>query len=168
MTRVMLACAVCILLAGSALRFQGVHTLTASRQYEEAYYAMDAATLLQQPRFVPFFPENYGRESAWMYVLAPFMAVFGYEAFGLRLAAALTGILTLAAVYRLGAEVFRSRWAALWTMAGLAVLYWHVHFSHLAWRALLFPCVGALAFALLWRARRTNRPVHWFAAGVLL
>jgi 4-amino-4-deoxy-L-arabinose transferase-like glycosyltransferase len=163
-----LAIAVIILLIGSALRLQGLHTLTTSLNYDEAYYAIDAASLLEQPRLTPFFPENYGRESAWMYVLAPFLAVFGYSAFGLRLAAAFTGILTLAAVYRLGAELFRSRWAALWSMAGLAVLYWHVHFSHLVWRALLFPLVGTLAFAVLWRARRTNRLMHWIAAGLLL
>jgi 4-amino-4-deoxy-L-arabinose transferase-like glycosyltransferase len=163
-----LTIAVIILLVGSALRLQGLYTLTTSLNYDEAYYALDAASLLEHPRLTPFFPDNYGRESAWMYGLAPFLAVFGYSAFGLRLAAAFTGILTLAAVYRLGAELFRSRWAASWSMAGLAVLYWHVHFSHLVWRALLFPLVGTLVFALLWRARRINRTMHWITAGLLL
>ena len=43
-------------------------------------------------------------------------------------------ILTLAAATKLGRELFGRR-GAVWTLAALAGLYWHVHISHLALRA---------------------------------
>ena len=53
-------------------------------------------------------------------------------------------------------------------MATLAVLYWHVHLSHLALRAILLPMVGALTFAVLLRAYRTNHFRYWVSGGLLI
>lgn len=133
--------------------------------YDEAYDAVDALSLLQSPRFTPFFPGNYGRESGWSYLLTPFIAILGGRAFSLRLAAVMVGTLTLVAEYALAREILGRR-GATWATGILAVLYWHVHLSHLALRAILFPPVGALAFAALLRAQRTNALRWWLGSGV--
>ena len=96
----------------------------------------------------------------------PFVAVFGTQALGLRLAATIVGVLTIAVTYRLGAEVL-SRRAAAWTAAILAVFYWPVHLNHLALRANLLPLVRALAFVSLFRARRADKVAPWLVAGAL-
>jgi hypothetical protein len=160
-----LALITAILLLGAALRLHGLGAMLGMTHYDEAYYGVDALSLVTEPRFTPFFPDNFGRESLWMYLLAPSLAVFGGGAFGLRIVAVFTGILTLAAVYRLARELIGSR-GALWAAVALAVLFWHVLASHEAFRALLFPLVGALAFAFLWQARRTARLVFWLIGGV--
>src|SRR5215207_10637560 len=147
---------VVVLLIGFALRLRGLGAMTGMVHYDEAYYGVDALSLLAQPRLTPFFPDNFGRESLWMYLLAPSLAVFGAGSFGLRIVAIFIGTLTLAAVYRLARELLGRR-AALPAMAGLAVLFWHMLASHEAFRALLFPLIGALAFAFLWNAYRTDQ-----------
>ncbi len=162
-----LAVLTAILLIGAALRVRGLDTMLGMAHYDESYYGIDALSLVAQPRLTPFFPANFGRESLWMYILAPSLAIFGGGSFGLRLVAIFTGVLTLAATYRLARELIGRR-GAIWAAAALAVLFWHVLASHEAFRALLFPLVGALAFAYLWGAHRTNRPRLWMAAGVFL
>ena len=158
---------ICVLLAGAIIQFGGLHKMTQMLNYDEAYYSVDALSLLDSPRFEPFFPGNYGREGGWMYVLAPAFAVLGVKPIVPRIVVLMVSFLTLAAVYRLGKEIVGKR-AAIWSMAGLAVLYWHVQIGHLAMRANLFPLVGALAFAALFCAHRRNKLGDWALAGILL
>ena len=152
------------LLLGAALRFNDLGEMRDLLDYDEAYNGLDALSLLEIPRFTPFFEANNGRESLWMYLLAPALELWGAQPFTLRFVAACMGILTLAAVYALARELAGSR-AALWSSGALAVLYWHVHLSHLAFRALLYPLIGTLAIALLLRAQRFNR--GWIGAGFM-
>jgi hypothetical protein len=160
-----------ILLLGMALRVHGLVPMLDMLHYDEAYYAADAISLIHDPRLTPFFPENYGRESLWMYWLTPALSTFleypPGAVFAVRLTAVFTGVLTIAAVYRLGRELLGRR-AGLWAAAALAVLFWHVLMSHQGYRALLYPLVGALAFAFLWAGRRTGKLTHWIAGGVFL
>ncbi len=135
--------------------------------FDESYYAIDAASLLDSPRLTPFFPANNGRESGWMYVLALFIAGLGPTPFAARLAATCLGILAVAATYRLGRELFDTA-TGVSAAAGMAVLYWSVHISHLAMRANVFLLLGVLSLALLFAAHRRNRLRLWVAAGFLL
>lgn len=163
-----------LLLGGVLLRWAALAPMTATMlHYDEAYNAVDALHLLADFRLTPFLPGNFGRESGWVYWLMPFLATLGRGLVAIRFAATVTGILTLAAVYRLGYELFDRRArvggpVAPWSLAVLAVLYWHVHLSHLALRANLFVLVGTLAAALLVRAYHRNRFGAWAAGGLAL
>jgi 4-amino-4-deoxy-L-arabinose transferase-like glycosyltransferase len=157
---------VCILLLGAVLQFEGLGRMTQMLNYDEAYYSVDALSLLNSPRFEAFFPANQGRESGWMYVLAVAYAVFGIQPLVSRIIAMMISFLALAAVYRLGRETIGQR-AAMWSVAGLAVLYWHAQIGHLALRINLFPLVGTIAFAVLFHAYRRNKLGSWVLAGVL-
>lgn len=153
------------LLLGAALRAQHLSTLSTVVFYDEAAYAVDAASLLDTPRLQAYFPANNGREGLWMAWLAPFLGVFGQQPFALRLAAFFIGVLTLAATYRAGAALLGRR-AAAWAVLLLAGLYGHVHLSHMGFRALLYPLLGLLALAALLRAHRRLR--GGWALGLLL
>lgn len=166
-TRRWLLAGVIVLLAGAALRIQSVSVMTDMVNLDEAHYGLDALSLLESPRLVPFFPANFGRESLWMYWLAAVLAVLQPTGFALRVAAVLAGFLILPGLYALVREI-AGRSVAVWSTGALAVLYWHVHLSHVAWRVILFPTVGVLAWAVLWRAWRLNRMWLWAAAGVLM
>jgi 4-amino-4-deoxy-L-arabinose transferase-like glycosyltransferase len=155
-----------VLLLAALLRVQGFAAMQDMTHYDEAYYGVDALSLLQAPRLTPFFPENFGRESLFMYWLAPALAIFGGGAFALRLTALLTGILTIAAVYRLGRELW-GREVGVWAALALAVLFWHILAGHQAFRAHLYPLIGALAFTALFHARRRQRMGGWLIAGSL-
>lgn len=156
---------VALLLVGVALRWAALGDMGAMLHYDEAYNAMDALSLLAHPRLTPFFPGNFGREAGFVYWSLPFVGLIPGSTLAPRLAGTTLGILTLAAATKLGRELFGRR-GAVWTLAALAGLYWHVHISHLALRANLYVLLGTLAAAWLLRAHRTRRPSHWLLAGV--
>jgi 4-amino-4-deoxy-L-arabinose transferase-like glycosyltransferase len=155
-----------ILLVASFLRAHDMALMLDMTHYDEAYYGVDALSLLTQPRLTPFFPDNFGREGLFMYALTPMLAVFGGGALALRLTAFSISVLTVAATYRLGRELL-GRGGGVWAAAVLAVLFWAVLAGHQAFRAHLYPLVGALAFAALFHARRRGGRGAWLLAGVL-
>jgi hypothetical protein len=160
---------VLLLLLGAVLRADGLGRMTAAGllHYDEAFYGADAMSLLSNPRLVPFFAENNGRESGWMYLLLPMMATLGATDFAMRVTQFFLAMLLLAAVYRLAAQVLGGR-AALWAMAGLAVLYWPVQAAHIAFRGNMYPLWAALAAWAFVRAWPRNTVRAWALCGVLL
>jgi 4-amino-4-deoxy-L-arabinose transferase-like glycosyltransferase len=158
---------VAIILWGASLRWAQLSAMTDMLNSDEAANGLDALSLIQSPRLVPFFSSYTGRESGWHYWLMPFLLAFGLRPLAIRLAATMIGILTLAAMYSLSKELLPRR-AAVWTTAVLAILYWHIHFSQIGFRAILLPLLGALAMGLLLRAQRTNKLKVWLGAGIML
>jgi dolichyl-phosphate-mannose-protein mannosyltransferase len=152
---------------GALLRFYLLARMAVMLNFDEAYDAVDALSLIHSPRLVAFFPANYGRESGFMYYLAAWIKLPGAQPFILRVAVVLIGVLTLAAVYRLARELVNRR-VAMWSVGALGVLYWHVHLSHIVLRAILFPLTAALALAFLLAAHRANRMRLWLAGGLCL
>ena len=155
---------VCLLALGFWLRTAHLGSMSQLLHHDEAWYALNAVDLIEHPRFVTFFPENYGRESSWMYVLAGWMLTVGRGIAELRLLAALVGVLTLAATYRLARELFGVG-AGLGALAALTVLFWHVMISSHVVRlnfALLLVALAGLAWA---RAVRRGGTGRWIRAG---
>ncbi len=162
-TRTLWLVTLAVLLA-AALRWPIIPAMRRLMTPDEAYYILDAASLIDAPRLTPFFPGNDGRESGFMYLLAPFILGLGDWLFAGRITAAFIGVLAVAMTYRLSADLFGRR-AGLFAALGLATLYWHVHLSHLVFRAMLMPLFGALAFLLLWRALKWGGLRRWTIAG---
>ena len=158
---------VAILLVGAFLRWAQLAAMAEMLNSDEAANGLDALSLIQSPRLTPFFSSYTGRESGWHYWLIPYLTTLGARPFSIRLAATMAGIMTLAAMYFLGREILPRR-AALWSTAALAVLYWHVHLSHVGFRAILFPLIGSLEMGLLLRAYRINTLGAWLRAGIML
>ncbi|MGB7340180.1 MAG: hypothetical protein WBC91_14885 [Phototrophicaceae bacterium] len=152
------------LLLGTALRFYGLSEMQTILHSDEAYYGLDALSLVENPRLQAYFPANTGREGLWMNLLAPMVARLGATPLALRITSALVGITTLAAMYWLAREVYGK--GAIWSVGALAVLYWHVHLSHIGFRVITMMLFGALGFATLLRARRIRR--GWWLAGILI
>ena len=156
-----------VFLLGVFLRWVSLPAMGTMLHHDEAWNGIDALSIAKNPRFTPFLFNNFGRESGWAYWLIPYMLVFGADPFGIRLAATTLGILTLVVIYRAGREFYGTE-GALWTMAAMAVFYWHVHFSYQALRAQLYVFLGTLTVALLLRAQRANRLRVWIAGGACL
>lgn len=158
------AVVVFIILAGVYLRWASLLPMSSLVHYDEAWNWGDAAEIIANPHFTPFFPGNFGREAGWIYLLALFGSVLGASIFTIRFTATITGILTLAAAYRLGSELFNKQ-VGLWVLAILSVFYWHVHLSQLALRANLFVLLGTLTLGWLLTAYRTNQLGKWLLGG---
>jgi len=158
---------VTILLIGAWLRADGLSAMRDMLQYDEAYYAVDALSLIQHPHLQVFFPANTGREGLWINLLAPAIALWGAQPFTLRVMAWWINVLTIAAIGRLGYVVLKGR-GGLWAMLAYSGLFVSVLNSHVAFRVHLWPLIGALAFASLFTAFRHHRRRDWIIAGLLL
>jgi hypothetical protein len=171
---------VVLLLVAAGLRFYELPGLPPGLNFDEAGNGVAALDILDgAPRL--WWRIGGGKEPAWPYIVATSSLVLGRIPLAIRLPAALIGVLTVAAVYPLLRRMFWGRSGisvALFTMAGVAVSGWHLHFSRLGFRAVLLPLFSTLAFYFFWRgwteSRNKGRPAgmmgHWndlVSAGLL-
>ena len=101
-----------------------------------------------------FLGANFGREPHFAYVLAAAYAVLEATPFVIRLVSAAIGLLTLPGVYLLAKELFPSPNRGIssvvtFSILAIGVSYWHVNFSRLGFRAILFPLVEGVVLLLL-------------------
>lgn len=149
------------LLIGTALRFYALGDLPAGIYRDEAYYGLDAVSVIEGARPI-FFPANNGREPVYIYLLSLSLAAFGRTPFGLRFTAAMIGTLTIAVCYLLGRALFNRRLGVLTMWIG-AITFWPVALSRVSFRAGTLPLFLGLAVALGWLAwKRKN---VWLAIG---
>lgn len=132
---------------------------------DEAYNGLDALALGAGAAPSLYFAANNGREPLYIYMAALSVGALGPTALALRLPAALLGALTVPAAYALGRAWFDRR-VGLLAAAVLAVTFWHVHLSHVAFRAVALPLFTALALAAGAHGLRTGRRWALVAAGV--
>ena len=154
-----------LLLVGALLRFADFGRLPAGLYHDEAQHGLDALEVLggETPLY---FTANNGREPLYIYLVAASVGRFGRSPWAVRLPAFFVGWLTLAATYDLARQLWGGR-AARWALAVLAVTFWHVHLSRVAFRAVLLPLFTALFLAQAVRAVRRDAAKHWAAAGFL-
>ncbi|GAB4457891.1 MAG: hypothetical protein Fur0044_51230 [Anaerolineae bacterium] len=76
--------------------------------YDEAYYSMDAAWLLDGGPWPLFFAGNNGREPIFIYLQAVFIWIFGAHPFTSRLIGPLVGTLTIPLMYILARRLFKA------------------------------------------------------------
>lgn len=114
-------------------------------------------------------PFHYVASYSWVY---PYLqnasvAVFGHNLLGLRVVSAAFGVLTVAAIYRLGRVLYGRRVGLLAALL-LAVFPPHIHFSRLGLNNIADPLFGVLALAFLAQGIKQGRWRHLALAGVML
>ena len=140
--------------------------------YDEAYYSMDAAWLLDGGPWHLFFAGNNGREPIFIYLQTLFVWIFGAKPLTSRLIAPFIGTLTVPLVYvlarRLGRGCNWPNWLPYLAAAGLAGSFWHLGLSRGGYRGVLLPLAAALLFYTFWRGWRSNSPKFMLLAGLTL
>lgn len=137
---------VVIVLIGAFLRLHELAAVPPSAGFDVAYYGLDALGILQG-RFPIYFESNYGREPMFSYLIAALFAAIGLSDFAIHLGAAYVGILTIPVTFVVADELLRLSDSRLFRCYGpilaatiLAVMYWHIAWSHSAGRpALIVP-----------------------------
>jgi len=154
------------LLVAAAVRLSQLSETPSGLHYDEAANGILAADIgLREER--PIFITSYtGKDVFFFYLAGGLMGRIGDSLFVLRLASAFLGILTVAATYWLGVEMFGDRRIALVAAALLAVSFWHVLFSRLGFRAISQPLLQALTVAALYRGLRRQSWMWVVLAGV--
>jgi 4-amino-4-deoxy-L-arabinose transferase-like glycosyltransferase len=141
--------------------------------YDEASAAILAAEVSTGTSW-PIFIRGYtGHEVLYYYFAGLVMRLVDTTYFGLRLASALLGCLTVLTAYLLARELFEdepaveSHWLGLFAAALMATSFWHVSVSRYGFRAIVLPPVQALMFWALWRGLRRADWRWLLAAGAL-
>ncbi len=164
--------AVIATLAGAFLRLVDLAQLPISSGFDPAYYGLDALAILDGSLPI-YLATNFGREVLFSYLVAALYAAIGLSDFGIHLAAAFAGILTIPMTYAAAGELLAGsdngllrRWGPPLAAAVLAVSYWHVVWSRYGVRAILAPLFVSLTLFLLLRALRTGRRQMFLLAGL--
>ena len=153
--------------------------------FDSAFNGLDAVRLMQRGGHVLFFPTNGGRESLFIYLLIPFIWLFGTIPFSLRALTATISLLTVALLFGFLQSVARlnlgteknplttqssnsfspGQSSALWFAAlgslVLATTYWHIAISRLGFRAILVPMLSVPLFWFFLKGWATNQK-RWF------
>ena len=153
-------CAVLVLAA--FLRFYQLAAFPPGLYVDEAMDGNDARQALETHRFQVFYPEDNGREGLYVNAAALSIALFGNQAWALRLPAAIFGILTVGGLYLLGTELVSTN-VGLLAAFFLATSFWHLIFSRMAFRAIAAPLFLVWALYLLLVALRPHAGRAWFA-----
>jgi len=166
----------------AGLRLWQLDRLPPGLFFDEAYNGVDARALLEGQAWPLYFVGNNGREPLFIYWQALWVALLGYTPYALRVAAAVIGSLTVPVCYYAACHLIPTAtteeertarrgllvWPALVAATVLALSFWHLSLSRLAFRVILLPPLSALALALFWRAWQSGRPRHYGWAGLVL
>lgn len=85
---------------------------------------------------LPLFFRSYGewKSAVYIYLLVPFIKIFGLNAFAVRLPSALAGILAVYLTYLVGRKIYSEK-IGLWAAFFLAISPWHLLLSRPAFEA---------------------------------
>lgn len=157
---------IALLVAGLLVRLICLDTTPPGLWGDEANHGLEANDIVQGGTLPLFFPGNCGQEPLFKYVIAGLTALVGPGVSTLRLAAALSGWLLLPLTWILSRRM-RGTAFALLSLFFLAFGVWHLHFSRIAFRAILGPTLGVLAFLGADSARTHRSALRLLVAGIL-
>lgn len=161
-----------VLLVASLLRLAALPELPLGLHYDEAANLI-LSRQIADGDYLPLFIRAYtGKEVLFFYAAALWVAITGGSAWGLRLGAAMLGILTVAATFSATQALFsarpRARQLALFAAAWMAVAFPHILLSRYGFRAISQPLMQALTVAALWRGLRSGSWPWLLGAGACL
>jgi hypothetical protein len=161
-----------VILVAAQLRLAALPELPLGLHYDEAanlILSRQIAAGEYRPLFIPAYT---GKEVLFFYAVAPWVAMTGGRVWGLRLGAAMLGVLTVAATYSATRALFRpradSRQLALFAAGWMALAFPHVLLSRYGFRAISQPLLQALTVAALWRGLRGGKSSFREASRLLL
>ena len=127
-----------IIVFASFLRLYHITTTPTGLYPDEAMDGNNALEVVQTGHFQVFYIEDNGREGLYVNTLVFFIKAFGNKPWVVRLPAAIAGILTVAGMYFLGAELFGGEIGLLAAFL-LATCFWHIDLSRVGFRAIMAP-----------------------------
>ena len=155
-----------ILLLAALLRLVALSGVPPGLQHDEVFHGHDAVTVLLGYRPL-YFTSNAGNEPLFIYLMSLTVGLFGHNAWGIRLAAVICGLLTVLFTYLWIRRAYNDR-AALIASALLAVSFWPIFLSRVGLRAASVPLMAALSAWLLFEAFQRQRRRWFVVAGIAL
>ena len=131
-----------ILFIAALLRLSALPGVPPGLQHDEVFHGHDAVTVLLGYRPL-YFTSNAGNEPLFIYLMSLTVGLFGHNAWGIRLAAVICGLLTVLFTYLWIRRAYNVRTAVI-AAALLAVNFWPLFLSRVGLRAASLPMLVAL------------------------
>ncbi len=142
-----------ILLLASFFRLWQIDSIPPGIYPDEAVNATNA--VLEPGRI--FYKDNNGREGFYINLIGLSFKLFGISRFSLKAISISCGILTVFGVYLMAKELFeRSRIIPLLSAFFLAISFWPVNFSRIAFRANMVPFLLTFSFYFLFKGLKSG------------
>lgn len=162
-----------ILVVATFFRFYKIDSVPPGLYPDEAINGNDAIQALETGDFKVFYPENNGREGLFINLQALSLKIFSpstssgqtYPIWPLRVVSAVIGILTVLGLYFLARQLFNWQIAAISSFL-LAISFWHVNFSRIAFGAILTPLCLVWGFYFFWRGLSSSRIYNFAVSGI--
>lgn len=160
-----------IVLFGGWLRFWRLANYPVSLSIDEVAIGYNAYSILKTARdehgqFLPLAFRSIGdyKPPALIYLMAPAIAVFGLNEFGVRFTIALIGTLTIIFVYLLTYQLTKNKIVSLITSFSLAISPWHIQFSRATFEAILALFFMIVGIWLFLRSMEKRGNLLWLSA----
>jgi len=164
------AIALLIAIVAVALRLYRLETVPPGLQHDEVFHGHDAVTVLLGNHPI-YFPSNAGNEPLYIYLTAGTIALFGKNAWGIRMAAVICGLATVGFTALWIRRAYKAR-TALIASALVAVTFWPLFMSRVGLRSAALPPFAAATAWVFWWAIQGMGSRNWVLkfvlAGVLL
>ncbi len=152
-----------ILVIAVGARFIHLGTAPSGLSRDEVSTGYDAYCIMktgndQFGEFLPLFARSYGdyNEALYRFLAVPSIYFLGLNEQSVRVPAALFGSLTVVLLFLLGRFIFGTNIALMQAFL-LAISPWHVHFSKVAFRVILFPFFFSLALLVFLTALKKQK-----------
>jgi uncharacterized membrane protein len=146
------------------LRLPDLASIPANVHGDEASIGNNARSILSGEMRAVFATGWYSVPALSFAVHAATMRVFGDNLFGLRVASAFEGLLSVVLLYLLARRLWGPR-PALLAAAFMSVAAWHIHFSRTGFHYMQAPVALLLALYFLVRSVQDRRVVDWVLCG---
>ena len=163
---------VVILALATTLRLFNLSTNPPGLNWDEVSMGYSAYSLLQTGADewgvkYPLLFRSYGewKSPVYIYLLVPFIKIFGLNAWGVRLPAALFGVLAVYLTYLIGRRLYGDK-VGLWAAFLLAVSPWHLMLSRPGYEAGVALMLLLLGVYLLILAVDQRNLKYWILSGI--
>lgn len=156
-------------------RFFQLNSIPKGLYHDEAINGNDAFFSLKDGDYKVVYPENNGREGIFIWLISLAFSLFNVSVWSLKLIPALIGTLTVLGLYLFIKELFslntkyegQSTNIALLSSFFLAVSFWHINFSRIAFRAILVPFILVYSFYFLIKGFKKQKMPYLGIAGMI-
>ena len=163
-----------ILIISIFFRFWQLNSIPPGLYPDEAINGNEALETLKTRDFKLFYPENNGREGLFIWLIAVSFSIFKTSIWSLKFISAVIGVLTVFGLYLLTKELLNQisqnsktpTIIALLSSFFLAISFWHVNFSRIAFRAILTPFSLVFSFYFFLKGFRTQKIWNLIMGGI--
>lgn len=155
-----------ILLVAVFARVWAMGDVPPGLQHDEIFKAEDAQRLVEAGDFRFFYPSNQGHEGGYVWLIGVAYLLFGTSMLTVKFPAFVCGLLTVALLYRVIAEIYHFRVATL-AASLAAVSFFMIFTSRVGLRAVSLPMVTLLVIWGLHRLshyRKQDKQRRWGTA----